>query len=125
MELHLGYDCSSVVTDALVCMPTGIYIRNAYVPSFRELRVQLLRGGAVAPASSSPTVKQRLGKLLSQPWWVGAGVILATAVALAGYFLASGGSSSTSQNITVHGSCNAAGNGNTVTCTQSNSGATP
>lgn len=60
-----------------------------------------------------------LKERLSQPWWAGLGVILATAVALAIYFLGSDGSSSYSD----HGNCNAQGNGNRVTCTSTGPGA--
>jgi hypothetical protein len=59
-----------------------------------------------------------LANLLSRPWWVGLGVVLATAVALMAYFLSSGGSQSNS----VHGNCNAQGNGNTVTCSSTSPG---
>jgi hypothetical protein len=79
----------------------------------------------VAPVTSSASVWRRLDKRLGWPGWAGVGVILATVLSMVGYFLASSGSSSSSQIITVHGSCNAAGNGNTVTCTQPNSGTSP
>lgn len=52
---------------------------------------------------------------LSRPWWAGVGVILAAALALLGYFMASGSSAS------IHGSCNALGNNNTVNCPSSGS----
>ena len=79
----------------------------------------------MAPVNSSASVWRRLDKRLGWPGWAGVGVILATILSLAGYLLASGGTSSSSQIITVHGSCNAAGNGNTVTCTQPTSKANP
>lgn len=66
--------------------------------------------------------RQRAGKLFSRPWWVGVGVVLATIVAIVGYLLASGGSSVNSEVNTVHGSCNAAGNNNTINCPNSSSG---
>lgn len=78
-------------------------------------------GGTVAPVNSSSTLWRRLDERLRWPGWTAVGVILASVLSLVGYLLASGGSSSISQNITVHGSCNAAGNGNTVTCAQPSS----
>jgi hypothetical protein len=53
-----------------------------------------------------------MGRWLSQPWWVGLGVLLATAVALAGVLLTSGGSPSYS----IRGNCVAQGSNNKVTC---------
>jgi hypothetical protein len=44
------------------------------------------------------------------------GVILAALLAVMGYLLASGGASTSSEVNTVHGTCNAAGNNNTVNC---------
>jgi hypothetical protein len=72
------------------------------------------------------TFGERLGVLLSRPWWIGVGVILATAVALVGYLLASGGSSSTSVvKNTVDGNCSIAGNNNTQICDSPTARTTP
>jgi hypothetical protein len=69
--------------------------------------------------------RQWAGDMLSRPWWVGLGVVLATAVAVVGYFLAAGGSPATPGVTTVHGNCNAVGSGNTVTCASPVSGTSP
>jgi hypothetical protein len=53
-----------------------------------------------------------MAKLLSRPWWLGLGVVLASLITLTIYFLTSGGSSSFANN----GNCNAQGSGNTVSC---------
>jgi hypothetical protein len=63
-----------------------------------------------------------LANMLSRPWWVGLGVVLATAVALMVYFLGPGGGSPSNS---VNGNCNAQGNGNKVTCTNTGSGVGP
>jgi hypothetical protein len=68
------------------------------------------------PARSRPG---GLGGWLSRPWWVGLGVLLATAVALVSIFLASGGSPSYSN----YGNCVAQGNHDTVNCPSTTSGA--
>jgi hypothetical protein len=92
---------------------------------FQGLHIQRPGVETVAPMNSPSTFWQRLDKRLGWPGWAGVSVILATVLSLVGYFLASGGSSSSSQIITVHGSCNAAGSGNTVTCTQSSAKTDP
>lgn len=56
--------------------------------------------------------------VLSRPWWVGLGVVLATAIAILGIFLAAGGATSYSNT----GPCSAQGNGNTVNCSGASSG---
>lgn len=63
-----------------------------------------------------------VGRWLSRPWWVGLGVIFATAVALATIFVTSGSSPS----YTNHGgNCVAQGNNNTVNCPSTGSGVKP
>jgi hypothetical protein len=61
-----------------------------------------------------------LAEILRRPWWAGLGVILATAVALFGYFMTASGPPSYSNN----GTCNAQGTGNTVTCSGPSPGQT-
>lgn len=73
---------------------------------------------AVMPARS----RSGLGRWLSRPWWVGLGVLLATAVALVSIFLTSGGSPSYYNH---GGNCVAQGNNNTVNCPSTGSGAGP
>ncbi len=75
-------------------------------------------GVAMRSAKSRTSFWGWVGRQLSWPWWAGLGVILATAVALMGYFLASGGSATYSN----HGNCVAQGNGNTVNCPSTDSG---
>lgn len=84
--------------------------------------IQLLGGGTVAPVNAWRAFRQRAGELFSRQWWVGVGVVLATIVAIVGYLLASGEPSTSSEVNTVHGSCNAAGNNNTINCPNSTSG---
>jgi hypothetical protein len=72
-------------------------------------------------AMASARSRSGSGRWLSRPWWAGLGVILATAVALAGIFLTSNSSPSYSNN----GSCVAQGNNNTVSCPSAGSGAGP
>lgn len=45
------------------------------------------------PGGGGPAVREGLRGWLSRPWWTGLGVILATVLALMGYFLVSGGGS--------------------------------
>ncbi len=66
----------------------------------------------VRPVKSPAKRRTSVANVLSRPWWVGLGVVLATAVALLGYFLVAGGSTSYSNT----GPCSAQGNGNTVNC---------
>ena len=48
-------------------------------PDVSALGIQALGGGVAVTAARS---RSGLGRWLSQPWWVGLGVLLATAVAL-------------------------------------------
>ena len=60
---------------------------------------------------------RQVGELLSRAWWAGVSVVVAILLAVVGYFLASGGSSTGTTEINnVHGTCDAAGNNNTVNC---------
>jgi hypothetical protein len=63
-----------------------------------------------------------LGRWLGRPWWTGLGVIVATAVALIGYFLASGSSPTYSNR---GGNCVAQGTNNVINCPGVRSGASP
>ena len=70
---------------------------------------------------SAPGTPKGLSGWLSKGWWVGVGVVLATAVALLG-ILHSSGSSSTYSN---RGDCNAQGANNVVSCSGSASKSGP
>jgi hypothetical protein len=77
----------------------------------------------VALVNSKVAFWRRIGELLGRAWWAGAGVIVAILLAVVGFFLASGGSpAGTTEINNVHGTCDAAGNNNTVNCVTPSAG---
>jgi len=63
-----------------------------------------------------------LKRWLSRRWWAGLGVILAVVLAVVGFLLTSGSSTSYSNH---DGNCVAQGNNNTVNCPSAGSGVNP
>jgi hypothetical protein len=108
-----------------VCLRAEMHMCDTGLLLLSRTHIQLPGVGTVASVNSPASFWHRLDKRLGWRGWASVGVILDTVLSLVGYFLASGNSSSSSQIITVHGSCNAAVSGNTVACAQPSSRAEP